>query len=224
MVAGDGSCAVWGLDIDSCGGDELYIGSGSFLVVADDSDRDDAGVGVFGREGGAIKFPLQNLIFITNFAPEMEPFNSLDTPRLTLRKAEKLRHRSLVEALFTEGKSFYEFPLRLTWRLILREKLEANFRSEVPPRVGPLQMLITVPKKKVRHAVDRVRIRRRIREAYRLNRLPLLSALKKFPGLSLHLAFIYINKGDSDYHEIEKKMCRLIQKLEAKIQSFSPEN
>ncbi len=45
--------------------------------------------------------------------------------------------------------------------------------QDAPADVGALQMLVTVPKKKRRRAVDRVLMRRRIREAYRINRRPL---------------------------------------------------
>lgn len=70
------------------------------------------------------------------------------TGRLTLRKGEKLRHRSLVEGLFREGNTIYEYPLRLTWRKLSENELEGTFRSHVPERIDSLQMLITVPKKK----------------------------------------------------------------------------
>ena len=46
------------------------------------------------------------------------------TLRLTLRKEERLRLRTLVDSLFKEGKTIYEFPLRLTWRAVTQEDLE----------------------------------------------------------------------------------------------------
>lgn len=147
----------------------------------------------------------------------MELIKKEDKPRLTLGKSEKLRHRTLVEGLFAAGKTIYEYPLRLNWRIVGSQEVIASFRTGLPPRTGRLQMLITVPKKKVRHAVDRVLIRRRIREAYRKNRLPLLRAVQKAPGLCVHLAFIYIEKGEADYHTIESKMCRLLEKMENKV-------
>ena len=67
--------------------------------------------------------------------------------RLTLRKGEKLRHRSLVDPLFREGESIYEFPLRLTWRRIDLSSLQDSFCDHVPERIDHVQMLITVPKK-----------------------------------------------------------------------------
>lgn len=133
---------------------------------------------------------------------------------MTLRKAEKLRHRTLVDGLFAGGRTLYDYPLRATWKILSREEMEKSFRNGIPAHVAPLQMLITVPKKKIRHAVDRVRIRRRIREAYRLNRLPLLETLNEHPGTYLQIGFIWLHKEEMDYAAIEKKMKRIIENLQ----------
>lgn len=137
----------------------------------------------------------------------------------TLGKKEKLRHRTLVEGLFAEGKTLYEYPLRLTYRTVDDETLEKAFRNGVPERVGRLQMLITVPKKKLRHAVDRVRMRRLIREAYRLNRHKLDEAAAEAGLRSVEMAFIYIHGEKSDYATVEKKMKRLLGKLAKVVMS-----
>lgn len=139
--------------------------------------------------------------------------------RLTMGKAERLRHRTLVERLFAHGATLYEYPLRLTWRLVGEEEMKSSFCSELPPRLGRLQMMITVPKKKLRHAVDRVLMRRRIREAYRCNRVPLLHKVLSKGNIYLELAFIYIHKEPLEYHDVEKKMKRLLSKLEAIIET-----
>ena len=144
--------------------------------------------------------------------------------RLTLRKGEKLRHRSLVNNLFKEGNSLYEFPLRLIWRTLTPEQLDATFRNHPPEKISALQMLITVPKKKRKRAVDRVLLRRRIREAYRLNRTYLkkkVEANKKIATLSI--AFIYMHNDITDYAIIEKKMKNLLSKLERRFTETSPE-
>lgn len=140
--------------------------------------------------------------------------------RLTLRKAEKLRHKRLVGDLFLHGNSLYDFPLRLSWRLIDEETLRSSFRAELPKSLGPVQMLITVPKKKRRHAVDRVLMRRRIREAYRLHRMPLKEYVVTLPSHgTLSMAFIYLSDTNLPYATIEKKMSRLLTKLEAEIKT-----
>ena len=92
--------------------------------------------------------------------------------------------------------------------------MSGSFRAELPPQLGKLQMLITVPKKKRRHAVDRVLMRRRIREAYRLNRLSLKETVENIPHSgTLSLAFIYLSDTNLPYSTIEKKMRRLLSKV-----------
>lgn len=136
------------------------------------------------------------------------------TPRLTLRKGEKLRHRTLVESLFREGASLYAYPLRLVWRKLDADSLSDSFRTSVPDRIGPLQMLVTIPKKKRRHAVDRVLMRRRVREAYRLRRAPIRALADADAACrSLDMAFIYIADKNVDYQTVERKMELLLKKL-----------
>lgn len=132
-------------------------------------------------------------------------------------KAERLRHKSLVDGLFAEGKSLYEFPMRLTYRLVTSERLEANFRGENPRGIANVQMMVTVPKKKRRHAVDRVLMRRRIREAYRLQKCRLQEEVSELNAGTLSLAFVYMHNENVDYALIEKKMARLLQKVSEKI-------
>lgn len=136
-------------------------------------------------------------------------------------KAERLRHKSLVDGLFAEGQSLYEFPMRLTYRLVSPERLEGNFRGETPRGIANVQMMVTVPKKKRRHAVDRVLMRRRIREAYRLQKGGLQKVVSELQELgevgTLSLAFVYIHHENADYALIEKKMARLLQKMSMRI-------
>lgn len=140
--------------------------------------------------------------------------------RLTLRKDEKLRHKKLVEDLFSGGESLYDFPLRVVWRKLSAQELKDSFRAEIPDKIGPVQMLITVPKRKLRHAVDRVLMRRRIREAYRLNRLPLKNRIISDPeGSTLCISFIYIADKTLPYSTVEEKMIRILSKLNKRISS-----
>lgn len=143
--------------------------------------------------------------------------------RFTLRKEEKLRHRSLVERLFSEGRSVYAYPLRVVWQTYSPEQLERNFRTGVPPRVGQIQMLITVPKKKLRHAVDRVLMRRRIREAYRLERLALKERVEGAEEMRLlDMAFVYIATTNEDFQTVRSRMRKLLAKIENSL--FPPES
>ena len=72
-----------------------------------------------------------------------------------LYKYEKLRSRIAVDNLFKDGKAFIVYPLRLVFSA--RRVAEGEYAG--------CKFLITIPKKKIRHAVDRVLLRRRVREA-----------------------------------------------------------
>lgn len=156
-----------------------------------------------------------------NAGTQVEEETSSCASRLTLRKGEKLRHRSLVEPLFKEGSSLYEFPIRLTWRIVDDTTLVNTFRDHVPEKIDNLQMLITVPKKKRRHAVDRVLMRRRIREAYRLNRKEFFKPDQLNKSIrTLSMAFIYLHDKNLPYTLIEKKMRNLLKRLALKVEEI----
>lgn len=130
-------------------------------------------------------------------------------------KEERLHHRSLVEGLFRSGKSFYEFPFRVTWRTLSSEQLEKTFCNHTPEGIGRLQMMVTVPKKKRRRAVDRVQMRRRIREAYRLNKQSLLKNLNSDSCFAtVSIALVYIHDKNLHYDLIEEKMKTILGKLQ----------
>lgn len=136
----------------------------------------------------------------------------------TFPKSERLRHHSLVEKLFAEGQSLYEYPLRLVWRVMDAESLTSNFRDHVPDTIAPLQLMITVPKKRRRHAVDRVRMRRIIREAWRLSRRPLRSYIETETGLrTVSVAIIYMANENLPYAKIASRMEKLQEQLRVKL-------
>lgn len=138
----------------------------------------------------------------------------METPRFTLRKSAKLRHRTLVQGLFEKGRSVYSGPLRLTYRPMTEEELSDSFRVEVPDLMGPVQMMITVPKKKRRHAVDRVLMRRRIREAFRLHYLPLRKTIEESPDIrTLSIAIVYMQSENVAYESIEESMKSALAKI-----------
>lgn len=138
--------------------------------------------------------------------------------QLRLGKSMKLRHRSLVEAVFKKNDSIFEYPLRLCWRTLSQTELSANFRNDVPDLIAPLQFMITVPKKKRRRAVDRVAMRRKVREAFRLNRVALEECVALHDDIrTLSLAFVYVGEKNHDWEKIERKMKILLEKLIVKL-------
>lgn len=128
--------------------------------------------------------------------------------RLSLHKTEKLCSTVAIDALFaSRDKGVLAFPLRMVWRHNSGRSHGAN-----------VQFLISVPKKRLRHAVDRVTMRRRIREAYRLNR-ELTSTLPE--SKRLDVAFIYVASDLRPYRSVESAMRRLLPRL-CDISSSSP--
>lgn len=122
-------------------------------------------------------------------------------PRLTLPKPTKLCNTTAVARLFERdaAQGTVAFPLRAVWR-----SNPGRHRGE------SLQFMITVPKKKLRHAVDRVTMRRRIREAYRLTRHDYQSRLGSDDRLDI--AFIYLSDKLLPYHMIERAMNRILSR------------
>lgn len=134
--------------------------------------------------------------------------------RYGLRKEERLSSRTLVSRLFEKGKSFSVYPLRCVYLCSQREELESAFRSFMPEKVAGVQMMVTVPKKKRRHAVDRVLMRRRIKEAWRLNRLALEEAVEGRDDIfTLSVALVYMADRNHSYRKIESRMNGILERI-----------
>ena len=154
---------------------------------------------------------------------DIESQESQGHARLTLRKSAKLRHRTLVQSLFQSGKSVYAGPLRITYRALSEDELKRSFRVSVPDRMGPVQMMITVPKKKRRHAIDRVLMRRRIREAFRLLWHPLRNLVQEDPSIrTLSLAIVYMHTENSDMQAISAAMASALSKIRKRLWTQDP--
>lgn len=116
---------------------------------------------------------------------------------LRLYKTEKLCSRTAINQLFEHGRSTIAYPLRAVY-------------SIRQPADRPAQFLVSVPKKKIRHAVDRVLLRRRTREAYRLWRRTLLHPALHEAGMTADIAFVFLDKKPVPYDTIEERMKQLL--------------
>lgn len=138
--------------------------------------------------------------------------------RETYRKSARLRHRTLVNELFKSGRSVYSGPLRLIFRSMSDESLRESFREDVPDRIGPVQIMITVPKKKRRHAVDRVLMRRRIREAIRREWHFLRDRIAEDDTIrTLSIGIIYQENVNNDFETIRGAVASGLKKMSKKL-------
>ena len=99
-----------------------------------------------------------------------------DPSRHTFRKAERLCSKKRIEELFSNGRSLSAYPLRAIYEVHDQD-------------LAPVQVLISVSKRHFKYAVDRNRLKRCIREAYRLNKHILL---QHTDGHKLSLALIWM--------------------------------
>lgn len=116
-------------------------------------------------------------------------------------KEERLCSVKLIDKLFHNGSSFLLYPFRIIWL------------SEPLPSEKPVQVLISVPKKKFKRAVDRNLVKRRIREIYRLQKSEHLYPFLAEHSVTMILGINYIGHEIGDYAFMEKKFKAAISKL-----------
>ena len=121
--------------------------------------------------------------------------------RFTFKKQEKLKSKKLIQQLFEQGNTLFQFPLQLVY-------LKIDHTSDYTVQAG-----FSVPKKKFKRAVDRNRIKRLMREAYRKHKHTLYQNNKE----KYVLMCIYTDEKEHKYVDIEEKMILLLKKLSKKL-------
>lgn len=125
--------------------------------------------------------------------------------QFTLGKEERLKSRKQIEKLFAEGKSFVISPFRVYFLADGLSTLDHGLRFGVG-----------VSTRNFKKAVDRNRIKRLTREAWRLQKNE-LKELVKTQGKQLSVFFIYTGKELSDFKTIKDKVAVALKKLAGKI-------
>ena len=120
------------------------------------------------------------------------------TPRYFYKKADKLKSRKAIDEIFGRGKSISHFPLKIIW---LTHKREIT-----------LQAGVGVSSRNFKKAVDRNRVKRLLREAYRLQKHDLQEYLENSKK-SMSVFFLYVGKELPDYNTIHEKMGSAITRL-----------
>lgn len=122
--------------------------------------------------------------------------------KYTFSKDEKLCSTKTIDTLFSAGESFIAYPLRVVYLLHDEPDVDNQHTS----------VLISVSKKKFKRAVKRNRVKRLIREAFRLNKSAYTSLLRKH-SKRMDIAFLYLKDELPEYAEIEKSIVKAITLL-----------
>jgi ribonuclease P protein component len=122
--------------------------------------------------------------------------------RFTLGKNERLKSRKQIEQLFTDGKNFSLSPFRIYYRLM----------PIITDSQSNLQFGAGVSGKNFKRAVDRNRIKRLTREAYRVQKIQLQEILKQ-KGVQLNLFFIYTGKELPVFSMMKEKVNVILNKM-----------
>jgi ribonuclease P protein component len=115
-----------------------------------------------------------------------------------------LRGHGAFDKVFGEGKSFFQFPFQFRY-------LEQPMAYSSPEILPGICLGISVPKKRFKHAVDRNLIRRRVREAFRLNR-HLWEESTPEPGMGTAIVLVYSANEILDFHRIQDGLCKAMMR------------
>jgi len=128
----------------------------------------------------------------------------------SLKKAERLNSKKIIEKLFTEGDSILQYPLKMVY-----------LKTELPLSC-PVQAAFTASKKGFKRAVTRNRIKRLLRESYRLNKQIIYDTLIEE---QLALFVVYIGKDLPNYKSIETAMKKGLKKIiKKRTEQYKAEN
>lgn len=122
--------------------------------------------------------------------------------RFTLSKEERICSKKLINELFTgNGRSMTAFPLRVVFmkRTIVDDQ----------PRAA---ILVSVPKRYFKHAVDRNRVKRQVREAFRRNKSIITQNLTD-DHEAVAMAFVWLTNEKFPSSEVENRMVRLLTRI-----------
>ena len=123
----------------------------------------------------------------------------------TFKKSERLNSKIVIDKLFAGGNSSMAvFPLRVVFM-----KVEKNEKT-------PVSVLISVPKKRFHHAVDRNRMKRLVRESYRTSKHTLWKALED-KDYSLVIAFVCITDQMPSFYNVNKSVNKALVRIAEKL-------
>ena len=119
-------------------------------------------------------------------------------------KEERLKSRKQISLLFTNNKQLFSYPFKIIYAPNQQEDK------------SPVKLLISVSKRTFKHAVYCNRMKRLIRESYRLNKSSIYETLNHNDSKIL-LGIIFVGKEMMKYKEIEKAMIKALNKLQEQL-------
>lgn len=130
----------------------------------------------------------------------------MPTNNHTFKRAERLKSRKQIKQLFAGGHSYAVYPLRLVWLPIEGEAVDV-----------PVRFALTVAKKRIRRASHRNRIRRRIREAWRLHKQDLYQKIVASPDSFTFMIIFTGKEEEAAFANIERAMQTIIERFPKKM-------
>lgn len=141
-----------------------------------------------------------------------------DSPRShqnqRLPKGERLYLREEIERLHSCGRSFVSYPIRIVW-------LAEPIVTQTPGEQAQVAVMTSVAKRRFKHAVDRNRIKRMTRTAYRLHKAPLWQAATQH-HCTIRVALQSVAKTMPTYPELEQAVERAIARIVKEIEKANP--
>ncbi|NVJ87584.1 MAG: ribonuclease P protein component [Algoriphagus sp.] len=119
-----------------------------------------------------------------------------------LPKTERLHSQKSIKELFDKGSSFFLYPYKV---LYLLKDVDSN-------SVGPNQVLFSVSKRKIKKATCRNLMKRRMREAYRINKHLLSNSSKQ-----LFIGLLYVSSETMDFATLEGKTKKVLERINSEI-------